>query len=265
MLFRRAWLPETPERVVVLAHGYAEHSGRYEHVGTQLASAGSAVHAYDQQGHGKSGGVRCHVRRFEHLVDDLEGFIATVRAERERLPLFVVGHSMGGLVVTNYASQRNPDIAGVVTSGAALVASENISRARIRRARLLRWPAPRLSLASGLDPELLSRDPAVIRAYLEDPLVHQRITPSLACEIVSAMERTAAAAARVRVPTLLLHGEEDRICPVSGSRDFYDRLVVSSRRLRTYPGLRHEIFNEPERVSVLNDLIEWIRQIEAGG
>lgn len=264
LLFRRAWLPETPERIVILVHGYAEHSGRYEHVGSQLASAGFAVHAYDQQGHGKSGGVRCHVRRFEHLVDDLEGFVAKVRAEHAPLPLFVVGHSMGGLVVGTYASQRNPDVAGVVTSGAALARSEDLSRGRILCARLLRWLAPRLSLASGLDPEFLSRDPAVIQTYLEDPLVHQRITTSLACEILSAMEHTASAAAQVRVPILLLHGEEDRLCPVSGSRDFFDRLTLSSRRLLTYPGLRHEIFNEPERASVLNDLIDWIRNTEPG-
>jgi alpha-beta hydrolase superfamily lysophospholipase len=263
-LFRRAWLPETPQRVVVLVHGYAEHSGRYEHVGTQLASAGCAVHAYDQQGHGKSGGIRCHVRRFEHLLDDLEGFVATVRAEHASLPLFAVGHSLGGLVVAAYASQRTPDIAGVATSGAALALSENISRGRILCARLLRWPAPRLSLASGLDPELLSRDPAVIRAYREDPLVHQRMTTSLACEMFCAMERTASAASEVQIPMLLQHGEEDRLCPVSGSRSFFDRLVVPSRRLRTYPGLRHEIFNEPERVSVLNDLIDWIRTVESG-
>jgi alpha-beta hydrolase superfamily lysophospholipase len=264
LLFRRAWLPEIPERIVVLVHGYAEHSGRYEHVGSQLANAGFAVHAYDQQGHGKSGGVRCHVRRFEHLLDDLEGFLATVRAEHASLPLFVVGHSMGGLVVAAYASQRTPDVAGVVTSGAALALPEDISRGRILCARLLRWPAPRLSLPSGLDPESLSRDPAVVRAYLEDPLVHQRMTTSLACEMFAAMERTASAAAQVRVPILLLHGEEDRLCPVSGSRNFFDRLTVSSRRLRIYPGLRHEIFNEPESVSVLDDLIDWIGNIEPG-
>ena len=164
---------------------------------------------------------------------------------------------------TTYA-QRNPDIAGVVTSGATLALSENLSRGRILCARLLRWLAPRLSLASGLDPEFLSRDAAVVRAYLEDPLVHQRITTSLACEMLSAMRRTASAAAQVRVPILLLHGEEDRLCPVAGSRDFFDRLKVSSRRIRTYPGLRHEIFNEPERVTVLNDLIDWIRNIEPG-
>ena len=105
-LFRRAWLARTPERVVVLVHGYAEHSGRYEHVGAHLAERGAAVHAYDQQGHGKSGGTRCHVRRFGDLLDDLEGFVGVVRAEHSGLPVFVVGHSMGGLVVAAYAREH---------------------------------------------------------------------------------------------------------------------------------------------------------------
>jgi alpha-beta hydrolase superfamily lysophospholipase len=250
---------------VILVHGLAEHSGRYEHVGAHLAAAGCAVHAYDHQGHGRSSGTRSHVRRFAHLLDDLEGFVATVRAQQPSLPLFVVGHSLGGLLVIEYASQRDPDVSGVVTSGAALSLPGDLSQGRIWMARSLRWIAPRLSLSAGLDPEALSRDPEVVRSYLEDPLVHRRISASFASEIVSAVERAPSAAARIRVPTLLLHGEEDRLCPVEGSRRFYAELKVTPRDLRTYPGLRHEIFNEPERSLVLNDLVEWIRGIEASG
>ena len=261
LLFRRSWLPRTPERIIILVHGYGEHSGRYEHTASDLARAGFEVHAYDQQGHGRSGGTRCHVRRFEHLLDDLEGFVATVRAERASLPVAVVGHSMGGLVVAAYASQRNPKVAGVVASAALLSMHEDLSRARVIAVRGLKWLAPRLSLASQLDPKALSRDPEVVRAYLEDPLVQRKITASLASEMLSAMKRTAAAAAAVRVPMLLLHGEDDRICPVAGSRNFFEQLKVTQREFHTYPGLRHEIFNEPERAAVLSDLIGWIRKL----
>ena len=258
-MFRRSWLPRTSERIIVLVHGYGEHCGRYEQTASDLARAGFEVHAYDQQGHGRSGGTRCHVRRFEHLLDDLEGFVAAVRAERPPLPVTVVGHSMGGLVVAAYASQRNPKVAGVVTSAAALSMPEDLSRVRVIAARVLKWLAPRISLASQLDPNALSRDPEVVRAYLEDPLVQRKITASLASEILSAMKRTAAAA--VRVPMLLLHGEDDRICPVAGSRSFFEQLTVTQRGLRTYPGLRHEIFNEPERAAVLGDLVGWVREL----
>ncbi len=259
LLFRRSWLPQTSERIIILVHGYGEHSGRYEHTASDLARAGFEVHAYDQQGHGRSGGTRCHVRRFEQLLDDLEGFVAAVRAERPPLPVAVVGHSMGGLVVAAYASQRNPKVAGVVTSAAALAMPEDLSRARVIAVRGLKWLAPRLSFASKLDPKALSRDPEVVRAYLEDPLVQRKITASLASELLSAMKRTTAAA--VGVPMLLLHGEDDRICPVAGSRSFFEQLTVTQRGLRTYPGLRHEIFNEPERATVLGDLVGWIREL----
>ena len=202
------------------------------------------------------------MRRFDHLLDDLEGFVAAVRDERPPLPVVIVGNSMGGLVVAAYASGRNPEIAGVATSGAALSVSADFSRARMIAAHVLKWLAPRLSLASQLDPEALSRDPEVVRAYLGDPLVQQKITTSLASEMLSAMQRTAASAAEVKVPMLLLHGEDDAICPVAGSRNFFEQLKVTQRGLRTYPGLRHEIFNEPERAAVIRDLVGWIRELE---
>jgi len=259
-LFRRSWLPKTADRIAILVHGYAEHSGRYEQTASDLARAGFEVHAYDQQGHGRSGGIRCHVRRFEDLIDDLEGFVAAVRAERPPNPIIVVGHSMGGLVVAGFASRRDPKVAAVVTSGAALALPDDFPRARVIAALALRWLAPRLALESGLDPNGLSRDPEVVSAYLEDPLVQHKITTSLAAGMFSTMKHTAAAG--VKVPMLLLHGEADPICPVEGSRRFFEQLHVTQRSLITYPGLRHEIFNEPERARVIDDLIGWIRKLE---
>lgn len=261
-LFRRAWLPPDPLRSVVLVHGYGEHSGRYEYVGSRLAEAGCAVAAYDQRGHGRSPGARGHVRRFSDLLDDLETFVALIRSERPTLPLFVVGHSMGGLVVAAYACERSPQVAGAATSGAALALSDGMSRGRIWAARLLRTLAPGLSMSSGLDVESLSKDPAVVRAYLDDPLVHQRMTLSLASEMLAAVKRTAGAGSHVAIPMLIMHGEDDRLCPPSGSLAFYDQLAGSSKRLRTYPGLRHEIFNEPERDQVLGDLVDWISSLD---
>jgi alpha-beta hydrolase superfamily lysophospholipase len=220
------------------------------------------VHAYDQQGHGRSEGPRAHVRRFGDLLDDLGALLALVRAEHAGLPLFLLGHSMGGLVVTAFLRERAPDVSGAVTTGAALAVSERLSAARIASARLLAWIAPRLSFDAGLDPEGISRDPEVVRAYREDPLVGRRITAALASELHAALRRTAAGAADVRVPVLLLHGEEDPLCPVRGSADFQARLRVPSQ-LRTYPRLRHEILNEPERAAVLEDAFEWIRRLPA--
>ena len=259
MLLRRAWLPPEPERVIVLVHGFAEHSGRYDHVGEWFAKRGCAVHAYDQRGHGGSTGRRGHTDRFDDLLDDLASFLRVVRNEHAGTAISLVGHSMGGLVVAAFVRERQAELLAVVTSGAALELAGDVSHARLVVARLLRRLVPRLALSAGLDAKGLSRDPGVVRRYLEDPLVFSRMTVCMAVETVAAMKRTRDGGAAVRVPVLLLHGQEDSICPPSGSRAFWDSLGVDQRELRIYPGLRHEIFNEPEREEVFSELLEWLR------
>jgi alpha-beta hydrolase superfamily lysophospholipase len=249
---------------VLVVHGYAEHSGRYEHVGAWFAARGCAVYAYDQQGHGRSSGTRCHVRRFGDFHDDLAIAQGRVAALHPGLPLFLVGHSMGGLIVASYARERRPDVAGVALSGPALALGEDLPRGRLLAARLLRWIAPRFAVPAGLDPEGLSRDPAVVRAYVEDPLVVDRMTLSLAAELFGAVARTAAGPGDVELPVLLLHGAADPLCSAEGSRAFHEGLRAEGSSLRIYPELRHEIFNEPERESVFEDLLGWLRERAAG-
>ena len=245
--------------MLLLVHGFAEHSGRYEHVGAWFAARGCAVHAYDHQGHGRSDGRRGHVRRFADFLDDLEDVLAAVRAEHPGLRPHLVGHSMGALIVSAGLCERELEVASAATSGALLAIGENFSQARIIAARVLRRIAPRLSLAAGLDPQGLSNDPAVARAYLDDPLVFAKMTSSLAVELMDAVARTASSAARVRAPLLMLHGEADPLCPVEGTRRFFAGLAVEPRRLQTYPGLRHEIFNEPEQARVFEDVYAWLQ------
>lgn len=269
-LFRRSWTPAAPNearRSVVLVHGYAEHCGRYEHVAARLVAEGCSVHAFDLQGHGRSEGRRCHVRRFDDFLDDLSGVVQSVRAGTPALPLFVVGHSMGGLIVSAWARERqrevrDVDVRGVATSGAVLAPPDGVSRSRMLAARWLSRLLPTFGIGSDLDPSGLSRDPEVVRGYVEDPLVESKMTLSLGAELMSAVARTSGGAGDVRVPMLLLHGDEDPLCAAQGSRDFFDGLAVE-RRIHVYPGLRHEIFNEPEHPKVLDDLLAWMREREA--
>lgn len=247
----------------MLVHGLAEHSGRYDGVGAWLAARECAVHAYDQRGHGRSEGPRGHVRVFSELLDDLEALLESVRREHPAGPLVLIGHSMGGLVATALLCERKPDLACAITSGAPLEVPAHVSRSRRRVANLLRRFAPRLRMAAGLPPDTLSRDPAVVRSYVEDPLVFRRITVSLAAELLAAVTRTAAGASQVQIPMLLLHGEADRLCAARGSRTFHGQLRGPGHRLRIYPQLRHEIFNEPEHEQVLEDLLEWVLEREA--
>jgi alpha-beta hydrolase superfamily lysophospholipase len=259
-LFRRAWLPSRPDRCVVLVHGYAEHSGRYEGLGAWLASRQAAVHALDLRGHGRSGGARCHVDAFADFLEDLDHFLSWVREEHPTLPVTLVGHSMGGLITLAYLTDHQPVLAGAAVSGPALVPG-GVSRTRVVAARLLKGVLPKLSMGTGLDLEGLSKDPEVVRRYVEDPLVVRSMTASLGAEMLLAGPRVLARASEVKVPLMLLHGEDDPLCDVQGSRAFHGGLRAEGSALQTYPGLRHEIFNEPEREKVYEDLWAWMLEL----
>jgi len=170
----------------------------------------------------------------------------------------LVGHSMGGLITAAYLVDRRPAISSAVTSGAGLALGQGIPRLRVAAAGLLRRLLPRFSMGSGLDPNGLSRDPEVVKGYLEDPLVFRSMTTSLAAELLSAAPRTAARAAEVTVPLLMLHGEDDPLCPADGSRAFFEGVKITGSDLRIYPKLRHEIFNEPEHERVYMDILDWL-------
>jgi alpha-beta hydrolase superfamily lysophospholipase len=240
----------------MIVHGFAEHSGRYEHVGQWLAERGFAVHAYDQRGHGRSAGRRCHVDRFDDYLDDLAVVLEQVRAEAPEHPVFLIGHSMGGLVVATFARERSPHVLGAVLSGAALAVPEGNHRIWI--ARTIRAVLPRLRLSAGLDLTGLSTDPRVLEAYLADPLVGRHMTASLAVELLTALERTAPRGADVRLPLLVLHGGDDPICSSTGSERF--AAAASAARFIRYGGLRHEIFNEPTFRDVLTDVVSFFEE-----
>ena len=261
-LFRRAWLPATARRALVLLHGFGEHSGRYDELASWFAARGCAVHAYDQRGHGSSAGIRTHVDRFDQLLDDLASFHALVRDEHAAVPLTLIGHSMGGLVGLAYLADRRPVLAGAIISGPALAPDRAVSRVRAMLARTLRRLAPKLAMASGLELTGLSRDEEVVRRYLADPLVVRTMTASLGAELLAAAPAVRARGAAITTPVLLLHGQADPICPVSATEDFAATLTAAGSALRVYPELRHEIFNEPERLRVFADAWQWIEETQ---
>ena len=262
-LFRRAWMPPTPRRALAIVHGFAEHSGRYDHVGAWFAAREFAVHAYDQRGHGRSEGERGHVDAFSRLLDDLDSFLDVVRHEHPEQPLFLLGHSMGGLLTASLLAERKPDLVGAVVTGPPLALGPGTSRMKLRMARTLRRFAPRMKLGAGISASELSRDPEVVKAYEDDPLVFRQATATFAAELLDAVARAAEAGRNVRAPMLLLHGEADRVCPPRGTRNFHGQLRGAGHRLRLYPRLRHEILNEPEQEQVFEDVLAWIEEREA--
>jgi len=263
--YRRAWLPVEPTRVMVLVHGYAEHSGRYDEMAMYFAERGFAVHSYDQAGHGRTAGPRGHVDRFDRLVEELDRFIELVKLDHPDLPVTLVGHSMGGLVTAATAAFRRPDVDRVVLSGALLQLGGEESGLwqsfGLALARVLSSVTPRLALSTGLDAHGISRDVDVVRRYEEDPFVKDRMSVRFAAGMSAMVSAMRGAAGQIERPILILHGGADPISPADGSRLLHSGLregIARQSGLQIYPELRHEIFQEPEREEVWADMLDWL-------
>ena len=254
----QAWLPDTEVRgVVVLVHGFGEHSARYRHVGTRLVAAGFAVYAADHRGHGRTEGRRANIERMALIVDDLGGFVRFAADRHPDLPVFMIGHSLGGLIALQYATGPDPALDGLVLSGPLVLVTVG-SPVLKRLAGVLSAVFPDLEV-TGLDVDAISRDPEVVRAYQADPLVHHgKIPARTGAEILATAEALPQRLPALRVPLLLLHGAEDRICVPAGSTLVHDTVSAPDKTLRRYEGLYHEIFNEPEQDEVLGDLVAWL-------
>lgn len=259
-LHTRALVPDaSPRAAIVLVHGYAEHCGRYGGVGHALAEADTAVYAYDQRGYGRSGGSRAYVDHFGKYLDDLGQFLSFVRSQHSDLPLFLFGHSMGGLVALKYVLERAPSLEGLILSAPALEVNPNLAPLLRRLAQVLGRLAPKLPTTRS--PEgAISRDPAVVTAAKNDPFnYHGRIPARTGAELLRAGQETRAHLDTLRTPFLLFHGTADLLVPPSGSRALYRRASATDKTLTLYENLYHETFHEPEKEQVLHDLSSWLR------
>ena len=252
------WLPEgRPKAVILLAHGYAEHAGRYEYVAKRLTGAGYAIYAVDHWGHGQSDGEGGFVPRFSAFLDGMSELLTLVEVDHGDTPRLLLGHSMGGLIATLFLIERQQAFVAAALSGPAILPAEPPSRFTVWISRFLSRFFPRLGVLS-LDATGVSRDPAVVAAYRADPLVYGgKIGARLGKEFMDAMAVAEADAPKIRLPILIQHGEADRLTAPAGSRYLFEHVSSKDKRLEIYPGLFHEIYNEPERDAVLNDLIGW--------
>lgn len=257
-LFTRRYTNANPVAEIVLAHGFGEHSGRYSALIGHLGLHNYAVTVYDHRGHGKSEGLKGHVERFSDYVDDLDLFISRARAQGPSRRLFVIGHSMGGLIALAYAASHPERVDGMVISAPLLGVAAPIPLAKLMIGRMAAWWMPRLRLHNGLDPSHLSRSPEVAPAYTADPLVNFRVSARWFAEATKTMSEVMEAAPRIRLPMLILQGSGDRIASPGATEQFVRRLGSSDKEFGLCPGLYHELFNEPEKHEIYDRVSRWL-------
>jgi len=257
-LFTRFWFPERPARgVVVLIHGYAEHSGRYEHVAQTLTRQNLQVCALDLRGHGQSEGPRAYVDDFDRYLDDLDLFLNWTSTPSD-IPLFLFGHSMGGLIALKYTLDRTPSLRGLVLSAPAIEVNPNLAPLLRHVARLLGRVVPTLPTVRS-PPGAISRDPDVVDNAKHDPLnYHGRVKARMGAELLRAGAEVRTRLDTLTVPFLVIHGTGDILARPKWSQRLYNQATSDDKTIQLYEGLYHETFNEPERDTVLRDLQEWI-------
>jgi alpha-beta hydrolase superfamily lysophospholipase len=252
--------------VVLIVHGLGEHAGRYDHVARQLNDWGFAVRGYDHYGHGDSAGVRGTLPKTSRLIDDLADVVETTRGRMEpHIPLLLLGHSLGGLVAARYISLFNNarlpakaklPVDGLILSSPALAVDLGAFN-KLLLQLASQW-APNWTFKNGLDPHSISHDPAVVQAYQNDPLVHNRISGRLARFITDTGPLVLAQAAQWKVPTLLMYAGQDRLVNAQGSRTFEQSAAKSVVTAKCFPQMYHELFNEVQRVQVFELLCTWL-------
>lgn len=258
-IYYQYWLPETePKAVLLVVHGLAEHGGRYMNLVNHFLPLGYAVYAADHLGHGSSEGTRVYVERFTDYTDTLVTFHEMIRGWQKDKPVFLVGHSMGGLIGALYLLSHQNELAGAVLSGPGVKVPDDISPVTIFAGKVLSILMPRLGLIQ-LEAEGVSRDPAVVKAYETDPLVYRgKITARLGVEMIKAMKQVSAEESRISLPLLILQGGADRLVHPSGAQMLHDGVASVDRKIILYDGLYHEVFNEPEHGRVRRDVEMWL-------
>ncbi|WP_158299512.1 alpha/beta hydrolase [Paenibacillus antri] len=261
--YRKDWptSTETPAKAtVVLVHGQGEHSGRYAHVAAALNAAGYDVVSGDLPGHGRSGGLRGHIDRFDEFVDVVSSWIEDARSRRPDMPVFLLGHSVGGLVAARLL-QTSPlvgALSGVVLTSPAFRLRFPIPPWKEALGRRLDGVLPRLRMPSGLKQQRVTRSEDVLLATAADPLMVYVASVRFYNELLRAQTAALAEAEAIALPLLLLHGGADEIIAPEPSLDFGRRVASTDKDVRLLPGLHHEIMNEPERDDVLRDIVGWL-------
>ncbi len=258
-IFTQTWTTNgEPKANLLIVHGLGEHSSRYHNYVDYFVPRGYTLYSFDTRGHGRSGGPRGHVERFDRYVDDIAHVVKSIRQHLPDTSLFILGHSLGSLMALSYGLQHSEGLTGMIVTGTALQDALAMPQWKRSLANVLSVIAPSLRMNNGVLTRYLSHDPAVVEAYERDSLVHSWGTPRLAAEIEVVRARLYQQATEWRVPMLMLHGGADPICLPTGARRFQSKAPASLVEYHEYAGLYHEIHNEIEKDRVFQDIEAWM-------
>ena len=258
-LFAQSWEAEKKAIAnVVIVHGLGEHSSRYDHVARIFAANGFNVFAFDQRGHGRSGGKKGHTPSAEMLMDDIR--LAILQAKvlfGETLPLFLYGHSLGALEVLYFGATCQSDLKGIIATSPPLDISST-PQSKVTMAKLMNPILPGLTMANALELAALSQDENVVAAYKADPLVHDKISVRLGYFVMTGRDKIFEAAPDWQYPLLLMHGTADRICGIKGTDELFE-VMKGDVIYKRWEGLYHETHNEPQQAEVIEAMVDWMK------
>jgi alpha-beta hydrolase superfamily lysophospholipase len=258
-LYYRAWESPRARAGLIVVHGLSDHSGRFNTLGMRMAGSGINVYAFDLRGHGVSEGRRGHSERFDYYLQDLDRFRWEVEClTGGNLPLFILGHSMGGLITLRYIEEYDVALRGAVVTSPWLASGPSIPRWKILGAGVLNKLLPSLPIDAGIDADYLSHDPLIVTQYREDPLVHGKITPRLLMEASTAMGLVLSRSDRIRIPLLFLLAGEDQIVDTPKSEAFARSISAADVTVHVLPNYYHEVLNDFDRAQALKEIREWI-------
>jgi alpha-beta hydrolase superfamily lysophospholipase len=259
-LFYQRWRSvEAPVAALILVHGFGEHSGRYTNVVDRLAPCGYAIYSFDLRGHGRSPGPRGHINTWAEFRQDVAAFVRLVTQLESACPMFLMGHSLGGLIVLDYVIRSPGGLRGVIASGPVL-GEVGLSPLLFALSRVVSRVWPGFSMDTRLDASAISRDPKVVQAYRDDPLVHGLGSARLGTETTAARKWVLAHAGDLRLPFLLIQGGADRLVDPRGSQAFFERVASTDKEYRVYEDACHEVHNDICAPQMLADLERWLEQ-----
>jgi len=247
-------LVKSPKAAVILVHGLCEHSGRYDYVVSRLNDFGYSVYRFDNPGHGRSGGERGYIADYQIFIDDAQKIVGIAEEENPGIPLFMLGHSMGGFITASYGVKYPDRLAGQILSGAAVTVQPTF-----KDMASFDYNATPLAPIPNMLSDIICRDPQVVRDYKEDPLVLKEFTTKLRGEVfIRGAKHLMYSMNTYKYPCLILHGGGDQIVTPDSSKYFYDHISSTDKQLKIYEGLYHEILHEPEKDIIIEDIRLWI-------